>query len=95
MSTFKSETMALRRQRVDCPLQVTGESLPQVEMFKYLRLLFTIKGEMQQEIDRWIGGSVGSDSHAKAISCGEERAEPEGKAFDLPVNQGPNFYPWP
>ena len=38
ISTSKSEAMVLSRKRVDCPLQVGGESFLQVEEFKYLRV---------------------------------------------------------
>ncbi|KAI3369409.1 hypothetical protein L3Q82_007633 [Scortum barcoo] len=41
ISTSKSKAMVLNRKRVACPLQVGGEVLPQVEEFKYLRVLFT------------------------------------------------------
>ncbi|KAK7916510.1 hypothetical protein WMY93_012271 [Mugilogobius chulae] len=36
ISSSKSEAMVLDRKKVPCPLQVGGESLPQVEEFKYL-----------------------------------------------------------
>ena len=36
-----SEAMVLDRKKVACPLRVGGESVPQVEEFKYLRVLFT------------------------------------------------------
>ena len=45
ISTSKSEAMVLSQKRVDCPLQVGGESLPQVEEFKYLEVLFRVKGK--------------------------------------------------
>ena len=57
ISTSKSEAMVLSWKRVDCPLQVGGESLPQVEEFKYLRVLLMSEGKMEQEIDRWIGAA--------------------------------------
>lgn len=38
-----------RQKRVDYPLQVGGVSLPQVEEFKYLRVLFTREGKMERE----------------------------------------------
>ncbi|KAK3522059.1 hypothetical protein QTP70_022619, partial [Hemibagrus guttatus] len=41
-----------------CTLQVGGEFLPQVEEFKYLRVLFTSEGRMDREIDRWIGAAA-------------------------------------
>ncbi|MDF4304923.1 reverse transcriptase domain-containing protein, partial [Vibrio parahaemolyticus] len=50
ISTSKSEAMVLSRKRVDCPLQVRGEVLPQVEEFKYLGVLFTSEGRMEREI---------------------------------------------
>lgn len=36
------------------PLRVGGETLPQVEDFKYLGLLFTGEGKVEREIDRRI-----------------------------------------
>ena len=60
ISTSKSEAMVLSRKRVDCPLQVGGESLLQVEEFKYLGVLFTSEGKMEREIDRqiWAASAV-------------------------------------
>ncbi|KAK7922730.1 hypothetical protein WMY93_009632 [Mugilogobius chulae] len=43
--------------RCFAPLQVGGESLPQVEEFKYLGVLFTSEGRMEREIDRRIGAA--------------------------------------
>ena len=57
ISTSKSEAMVLDRKRVACPLRVGGESLPQVEEFKYLGVLFTSEGRMEREIDRRIGAA--------------------------------------
>ena len=57
ISTSKSEAMVLSRKRVDCPLQVGGEFLPQVEEFRYLGVLFTSEGRMEREIDRRIGAA--------------------------------------
>ncbi|KAK7921963.1 hypothetical protein WMY93_008865 [Mugilogobius chulae] len=56
ISSSKSEAMVLDRKKVPCPLQVGGESLPQVEEFKYLGVLFTSEGRMEQ-IDRRIGAA--------------------------------------
>ena len=50
--TSKSEAMVLGRKRVVCLLWVGAEILPQVEEFKYLRVLFTSEGKMRLEIDR-------------------------------------------
>ncbi|KAK7896322.1 hypothetical protein WMY93_021647 [Mugilogobius chulae] len=57
ISSSKSEAMVLDRKKVLCPLQVGGESLPQVEEFKYLGVLFTSEGRMEREIDRRIGAA--------------------------------------
>ena len=46
--------MGLSRKWVDCPLRVGNEIFPQVEEFKYLGVLFTSEGRMEQ-IDRQIG----------------------------------------
>ncbi len=58
ISTSKSETMLLSWKRVDCPLRVGEELLPQVEEFKDLKVLFTSEGKMEQEIDRRIEEGV-------------------------------------
>ncbi|TWW67224.1 hypothetical protein D4764_02G0002650 [Takifugu flavidus] len=47
LSTSKLESMVLARKR--------EEVLPQVEEFKYLRILFMSEGRMEREIDRRIG----------------------------------------
>ena len=55
ISTSKSKGIILSRKRVDCPLQVEGESHPQMEEFKYLLVLFMREGRQEQETDRRIG----------------------------------------
>nr|XP_049618290.1 E3 SUMO-protein ligase PIAS2 isoform X1 [Syngnathus scovelli]XP_049618292.1 E3 SUMO-protein ligase PIAS2 isoform X1 [Syngnathus scovelli]XP_049618293.1 E3 SUMO-protein ligase PIAS2 isoform X1 [Syngnathus scovelli] len=57
VSTSKSESMVLDRKRVECPLRIGDEILPQVEEFKYLGVLFTSEGRMEREIDRRIGAA--------------------------------------
>ncbi|TWW74394.1 hypothetical protein D4764_14G0003970 [Takifugu flavidus] len=57
ISTSKSEAMVLNRKKVECLLRVKEEILPQVEEFKYLGVLFTNGGRMEQEIDRRIGAA--------------------------------------
>ncbi len=54
IGTSKSETMVLSWKRVDCPLWVREELLPQVEEFKYHGVLFRSEGKMEREIDRTI-----------------------------------------
>ncbi|KAK3522919.1 hypothetical protein QTP86_008224 [Hemibagrus guttatus] len=58
VSTSKSEAMDLDRKKVACTLQVGGEFLPQVEEFKYLRVLFMSEGRMDCEIDRRISAAA-------------------------------------
>uniref|UniRef100_A0A669EEJ8 Reverse transcriptase domain-containing protein n=1 Tax=Oreochromis niloticus TaxID=8128 RepID=A0A669EEJ8_ORENI len=58
ISTSKSEAMVLRRKRVECPLRVGDEFLPQVEEFKYLEVLFASDGRREPEIDRRIGAAA-------------------------------------
>uniref|UniRef100_A0A3P9I175 Reverse transcriptase domain-containing protein n=1 Tax=Oryzias latipes TaxID=8090 RepID=A0A3P9I175_ORYLA len=55
VSTAKSEAMVLDRRKVACHLSVGGVSLPQVEEFKYLGVLFTSEGRSEREIGRRIG----------------------------------------
>ncbi len=69
-----------------CPLQVGGVLLPQVEEFKYLGVLFTSEGRMEREIDRRIGAASAVMRSIVPVCRGEERAEPQGEALDLPVN---------
>uniref|UniRef100_A0A8C9VV72 ribonuclease H n=1 Tax=Scleropages formosus TaxID=113540 RepID=A0A8C9VV72_SCLFO len=57
ISTSKSETTVLSWKKVDCPLRVRGELLPQVEEFKYLGVLFTSEGKMERQVDRRIGAA--------------------------------------
>ena len=38
---------------------------------------------MEQEIDRRIWSDIGRDVDAKAVYCGEERAELKGKTLNL------------
>ncbi|TWW62404.1 hypothetical protein D4764_04G0010510 [Takifugu flavidus] len=57
ISTSKSKAMVLNRKKVECLLRVKEKILPQVEEFKYLGVLFTSEGRMEQEIDRRIGAA--------------------------------------
>uniref|UniRef100_A0A8C6M1L2 Reverse transcriptase domain-containing protein n=1 Tax=Nothobranchius furzeri TaxID=105023 RepID=A0A8C6M1L2_NOTFU len=57
ISSSKSETMVLIRKRVECLLWVRDEVLPQVEEFKYLRVLVTSEGKLEHEIDWHIGAA--------------------------------------
>ncbi|TWW80182.1 hypothetical protein D4764_10G0012120 [Takifugu flavidus] len=57
ISTSKSEAMVLNQKKVECLLRVKEEILPQVEEFKYLGVLFTSEGRMEQEVDRRIGAA--------------------------------------
>lgn len=45
ISTSKLEAMALRRKSVECSLRVRDKLMPQVEEFKFLRVLFTSERE--------------------------------------------------
>ena len=57
VSTSKFEATVLGQKRVDCPLWVRGESLPQVEEFRYLKVLFNSEGKMEWDIDRQLGAA--------------------------------------
>ena len=89
--TSKSEAMVLSRKGVDCQLQV-GESFPQVEEFKYLRVL-----SMSDRKMKWAGDwQTGLGQHQCWWRCcgDEERAEPEAKTFNSQVNRHPNPHLW-
>ncbi|TWW74494.1 hypothetical protein D4764_14G0004970 [Takifugu flavidus] len=49
--------MVLNRKKVECLLRLKEEILPRVEEFKYLGVLFTSEGRMEQDIDRRIGAA--------------------------------------
>uniref|UniRef100_A0A8C6NZ96 Trafficking protein particle complex subunit 9 n=1 Tax=Nothobranchius furzeri TaxID=105023 RepID=A0A8C6NZ96_NOTFU len=53
----KSVAVVFSQKWIESLLQVRDEVLPQVEEFKYLRVLFTSEGKMEPEIDRWIGAA--------------------------------------
>ena len=64
------------QEKVDCP-QVGGESLHQLEEFKYLWILFTRDGRKEQVTER------------SPVCPGEERIEQKGEDVDLKV---PNLW---
>ncbi|XP_061892442.1 uncharacterized protein LOC133642332 [Entelurus aequoreus] len=57
ITASKSESMVLAWKRVECHLRVGEETLPQVEEFKYLGVLFRSGGRVDREIDRRIGAA--------------------------------------
>ena len=52
ISGSKSEAMVFIQKRVDCPLQVRGESLPKVEKVKYLRVRGKRSGKLRNELEQ-------------------------------------------
>ncbi|TWW64123.1 hypothetical protein D4764_03G0011310 [Takifugu flavidus] len=76
ISTSKSEAMVLGKRE---------DFLTKVEEFKYLGVLFTSEGRMEQEIDRRISAAsaVMQTLHRSIVV---KRAEPKGEALDLPVD---------
>ncbi len=54
ISTSKSDAMVLRGKPVDCQLREGNESLPEGKEFKYLGVLFTSEGAIEQEVGRRI-----------------------------------------
>ena len=56
-STSKSEARVRNQGKVTCLLQVGEESLPQVEEFKDLGVLFTSEVKMERGMDRRIGAA--------------------------------------
>ena len=69
ISTSKSEAKVFSWKRVDCQLQVGGESLLQVEEFKYPCVLFMSGGRKEQQID-WgsIYWPVGNDQRNEIVN---------------------------
>ncbi|KAI3367896.1 hypothetical protein L3Q82_026726, partial [Scortum barcoo] len=86
ISTSKSEAMVLDRKRVACPLRVGGEVLPQVEEFKYGKMMRDDRIGRRWSV-RLTGGLV-----QRPQLCGRcipDRRGEEGvksEALDLPVN---------
>ena len=60
--------------------------------FKYLRVSFTSEGKVGHEIDRWVGVASAVVQPVYPTVCGEEGAEPQGKAFDLAVELHSNLH---
>lgn len=56
-SSSKSELMVLNQKKVVCPVQVSEETLPQVEELKYLGVLLTSEVKIERKIDRRISVS--------------------------------------
>lgn len=56
---------------------------------KHPGLLFAGDGRRRQEIERQIGAA------SAPVCCGEERAERESEAVDLPDDQRPWCHTWP
>lgn len=64
-------------------LRVGGEeTLPQVDDFKYLGVLFSHEGKIEREIDR----QIGSDVVTVPVCHGAGTAESKGDALDLRVD---------
>ena len=55
ISTAKTEILHLLRNPDQCALQVNGETLKQVEKFRYLGVVFTSDGRQDEELDTRIG----------------------------------------
>ena len=55
INTAKTEVLHLSRNPDQCVLQVNGETLKQVEKFKYLGVTFTSDGRQDEELDTRIG----------------------------------------
>jgi len=55
ISTNKFKVLFLSRNTKQCMLQVSGNTLQQVEKFKYLGMVFTSDGRPNKKIDARIG----------------------------------------
>jgi len=55
ISTRKIEVLFLSRRPRQCILQISGNTLQQVEKFKYLEVVFTSDGSRNKQIDSRIG----------------------------------------
>lgn len=74
--------MVLSWKKVDCPLQIEKELLPQE--FKYLGSCSQVRCK----------SSVASDVDAKLVPYGEERVDLEGEALSLLVSLRSNTHLW-
>lgn len=78
----KSESMVIGHNSENCPLWVGEDLLSQVEEFKYLGVSFISEGKN------------GSGYSMYWFRCSEQRAEPEGEAFNLHVCLPSNLHLW-
>lgn len=60
VSTTKYKAVVLSQKKVNSPLWVGSDLLPQVEGFKYLGVLFTSEDRLEQEFDRYRSSSNAS-----------------------------------
>ncbi len=65
-----------------------------MEVFKYLGVLFTSEGRLEWEIDRRIGATSAVMQVDVPVCRGEEGAELQGQALDLPVNLRSHSHLW-
>lgn len=70
----KYRVMVLTQKRLDCPLQVGEDLLPQLEESKYLRVLFTSQGSQGKELrhpgwskSRALSGDHGGDTRGHLV----------------------------
>ena len=88
----KSEAMVFNGKEVECSLRLREKSLPQVEEFKYLRILFMREGNLEQEMDSW--SFISCNEGAVPVCCGEEGAELKCEAFGVLVHRCSNCHLW-
>lgn len=96
----KSKAMVFSQKRVECSLQVKGETLPLVEEFKHLGILFksdAMKRAWDRQIDQVSIITVISDWKKKLISSGSTGQTQEKlsawECLEIPLEEM-EFVPW-
>ena len=86
ISTAKIEIMCLSRHPVLCSFQTNRVTLKQTKKFKYLGVIFSSDGGLDNELDTRIGKANALNAPALPISCTETRAMCKSKAFCFQIS---------
>ena len=90
----KSRGIMSRQKPKQCMLQVSGNTLQQIEKFKYFGMVFTRDGRQNKEIDTWIGKA---NTVLKELYCSGDKmgATNTPKLFNLWISSSdPYLWSW-
>lgn len=76
VSTSKSKVAVPWQKMVDCPIRVGSALLPRTKWFKCFRVLFSIEGRMESEINRLTSdGTTPTYGHELQVATGRMRSQ--------------------